>query len=241
MSNNAQPLYSAVVTELNNLFATATEEYGLDDPFDVEGAYQLHSPRLFRGGLINHDEETVNHGFPIEVKKCLRDAWDGYGYDSYIELDEILTREEWANWHNGRKNAIWRERTIEINTARLIAESLQHEREFPDHEHCYDCGCCKGCECCECPDEDQDDFKERLCEFCGKEFTTDDFFDENTELVYDEEKGVCYCNSKCARLDEGCAYCATIRANPDGEYDPPAVNGMCYWCAEELEENDDEF
>lgn len=44
--------------------------------------------------------------------------------------------------------------------------------------------------------------------------------EENTATEYEED-------------DEGCAYCATIRANPDGEYDPPAVNGMCYLCYEE--------
>ncbi len=48
--------------------------------------------------------------------------------------------------------------------------------------------------------------------------------DEDTEPTDDE--------------DDGCRYCRTIRQNPNGEYDPPPVNGRCYLCAEQTDDND---
>ncbi len=44
----------------------------------------------------------------------------------------------------------------------------------------------------------------------------------------------------CDDDDVDCEYCATIQKNPNGEYDPPPVNGKCHWCAEEAAESDDE-
>jgi len=33
--------------------------------------------------------------------------------------------------------------------------------------------------------------------------------------------------------EEECYYCREIRENPNGNYDPPAVNGKCFYCADE--------
>lgn len=172
MSNYAEMTefnnYNAVMTEFKSKVAEAMHDNGfpsLDDEVYgvIEGLWQIHSPHIFTGGIINHQEETVNHGFPIEVKKCFRDSWDDCGFEMYIDSDEILTREEWTTWCIGRKNALWRMREQELEA--------------------------------------------------------DDEADQDDPEDHDEEAN--------------CEYCATIRANPDGEYDPPAVNGMCYLCYEE--------
>lgn len=40
--------------------------------------------------------------------------------------------------------------------------------------------------------------------------------------------------------DEECHYCNTIKENPNGDYDPAPINGLCYWCAEDKKEKEDE-
>jgi len=159
MSNYAE--FNNVMTEFKSKVAEAVHDNGLtcwldDEVYGViEGLWQIHSPHIFTGGIINHQEETVNHGFPIEVKKCLRDAWNGYGYDSYIELDEILTREEWANWHNGRKNALWRMRKQELE-----AEADDDDEDDDDDEEAERCEDAPNCNCCFDPAIDEEDDEE---------------------------------------------------------------------------------
>ena len=40
-------------------------------------------------------------------------------------------------------------------------------------------------------EENQDDFTERMCEYCHKEFDLTD------PHYYDNEKGICYCSKEC--------------------------------------------
>lgn len=51
--------------------------------------------------------------------------------------------------------------------------------------------CCVCEECLCCIDDDQDDFTNRVCENCSKEFDLSD------PHYYDGEQGVCYCSEEC--------------------------------------------
>ena len=89
---------------------------------------------------------------------------------------------------------------------------------------------------------------------CYECHTTDGLFDmvRKTDNTPVKMCGKCIyqmCDGKELPIDEdeenqgtGCAYCDTIKANPENEYDPPPRNGKCAWCAdeEEAEEEDDD-
>jgi hypothetical protein len=88
--------------------------------------------------------------------------------------------------------------------------------------------CVSHCYCLDCREEKQIC---NVCVECDEEFIPTNVFD----AVCDD----CVCESRSHDSDEDCQYCATIKANPEGEYDPPPVNGKCWKCAEE-EESEDE-
>jgi hypothetical protein len=66
--------------------------------------------------------------------------------------------------------------------------------ELPDH---YKNGIVSDWSDSEDEDEDQDDFTNRICGFCNKDFDLKD------PHYYDEENGECYCNEDCYNADNG--------------------------------------